>query len=340
MANLEQIGKFEVSKKMNLILFLCILGVYSGITSFELFVDECTGFRNCFDYDRRMARLYVWDTSWIENDARHVVHMGLLGISYQLFDNYKVLVLVSSALLLVVTYFLAVSITGKRLGGLVAMGITLQSSIFYNYDTSVTYPSFWALLFISSLYFTRTKYWFLSPVLFAISIPAKALTALFLPALLLFVLFSDTKNKKKIIGTYLVLTVIGLGLILSIDDFSSDIGGFLLFKNLDFDKFVEGFFSWIWKGFANDQLTIVFLAFSTSILLSKKIKNGKAVVLFCFGMILVSPVLIGMTTYDVWPYRMLTVVSAISIMIAVVFTNMDKWIHTFLNGRSLKEHVK
>lgn len=340
MVQLEQIMNFDLSKRQNTLILLLILGVYSGITSFELFVDECTGYRNCYDFDRRMSRLYVWDTSWIEHDFRHFIHLSLLTLSDQLFHNYKVLVLVSSVLLLYVTYLLATSITKKRIGGLLAIGITLQSSIFYNYDTSVTYPSFWALLFLSSIYFTRTKYWFISPILFIISVPAKALTALFLPALLLFVLFSDTKEKKKILITYLIIIAVGLAVILGVPQLSSKVGGFLLFNNLDIDKFTEGFFSWIWKGFGSDQLTIVFLAFGTSILLSKKIKNGKAVVLLCFGMILMSPVIIGMTTYDVWPYRMLPIVSGISIMIALVFTNMDKWIYSFLNRRSLKEQVK
>ncbi len=339
MVNLDQIIRFDLTKKQSLVIFLVVLGGYVAISSFELFEVECSGYRNCFDYDRRMARLYVWDTSWFIDDFRHVVHMSLLVLSNQLFDNYRVLVLASSALLLVVTYFLAISITNKRIGGLYAVAITLQSSIFLNYDTSVTYPSFWALLFLSSLYVTRTNCWFVSPILYAFSIPAKALTGLFLPAFLFFVALSDTKNKKKTIFTYLIFVVIGFALILLVDDLSSEVGGFLLFNNLDFNKFIEGFFSWIWKGFAQDQLTIVFLVFSTTILLRNKIKNGKALVAFAFGMILMSPILIGMTTYDVWPYRMLPIVSAVSLMIALVFTNLDKWIHMFLNRRSLKEKV-
>ena len=337
MITVQKLSKFDLTKKQNFLILILILGVYTTIASIDLLEPECSGYRECHDYDRRMSKLYIWDTSWLEDDFRHFVHLGLLTLSGEIFDNYRVLVLASSVLLLYVTYLLAVSITGKRIGGIVAIGITLQSSIFFIYDTSVTYPSFWALLFLSSLYFTRTKYWVLSPILFAISIPAKALTVLFLPALLLFVLLSDTKNKKKIFVTYLILSIVGLVLLFSVDQLNSRVGGFLLFNNLDFDKFIEGFVSWIWKGFAQDQLTIVFLAFGTSILLRNRIKNGVAVVVFCFGMILMSPVLIGMTTYDVWPYRMLPIVSGISIMIALVFCNIDKWIGPFLNRRSLKE---
>ncbi len=326
-------------------MILGVLLLYIGISSFELFEPECTGFQICFDYDRRMSRLYIWDVNWFKDDFRHFTHFALLTISEQFLGNYKALVLVSSVLLLFMVYLLAVSISGKRIGGIAAMLVMLQSTVFLNYDTSVTYPTFWTLFFVTSWYLTRTRFWWLFMIPFVLAVTAKGVAALFLPAIMMFVLASDTKNKKKIIVTTIVIILVGLGLVLSVEQFgNASRGGYGVLQDFKADMFVMGFVSWIWKGFAADQITIVLFLFAASILLSKTIRNGKASTLFCLGIIFVSPILTGLTTYDVWPYRMVPLVAGIAVMIAVVVSNTDKWLEKFVpflskaSKGSTKEH--
>ena len=332
--NIQKITNFELTKRQNSYLLLIIFGGYIAFSSIELFHDECSGYRNCYDFDRRMARLYVWDVSWLQNDFRHFVHMGLLVLSDQTFGNYKVLPLVSSVFILIITYQLAFSITKKRIGGIISLLIMMQSSIFLDYDTSVTYPSFWALFLMLSLYLTRTKYYLLSPFVFVLSVLAKSITALFLPGLLLFLLFDNNSKKKITLVSYFIVNS-GIVLFLYL---SNKINSFLLFNSVNYDQFILGFVSWIWKGFAHDQLTIVFLIVSTTIILTKKIPNGKPILAFCYGIILTSPFLIGFSTYDVWPYRFVPLVCGISIMTALIFTNMERWVSSFLGGPA-KKHV-
>jgi len=329
--DLASIHRFDLTQKQISFVVLGVMVLYIGITSLELFEPECTGYLQCFDFDRRMARLYVWDVDWFKDDFRHFTHFALLTISDQFFGNYKVLVLVSSVLLLLLVYFLAESISGKRIGGLAAMLVMFQSTVFTNYDTSVAYPTFWALLFLTSWYLTRTKYWWLFVIPFVFAVAAKGIAAIFLPAIVLFVLASDTKNKKKIVLTLIVILIVGLVLVLSVEQFGNPtMGGYSVLKFFKGDQFVMGFVSWIWKGFADDQITIVLFMFAASILLSKAIRNGKATTLFCLGIIFVSPILTGLTTYDIWPYRMVPMVAGIAIMIAVVISNTDKWLEKFV----------
>lgn len=302
---------------------MAILTVYLVFSVGELFVDECTNLGDCFDFDRRMSRLHVWDIDWIQTDLRHSVHFILLETSYQLFHNYKVLVLASSVLLLVVSYLFAVNLGEKRLAGIVAVIVVLQSSIFYNYDTSVTYPSFWALLFVTALYLTTTKAWYLAPLPYIISVPAKAITALYMPGVLVFEFFYN----RKAFYMFSVMSVVGLILLFSFVQFSNPASGFLVIQDeVHLRKLAGGFVSWMWQGFADDQITLLLLVIGGFLLFfnRKKIKNSKPVLLLVLGMILTSPILTGMTTYSIWPYRMLPLVVLIGLMVGMVVANYNK----------------
>lgn len=310
---------------------------YTGASIPELFEDECHGVEDCYDFDRRMARIHVWDISWLYDDFRHFVHLSLLVLSLSVFGNPKILVLISSVLLLVVSYLLSVNLTKSKPAGIVTMVVILQSSIFFSYDTSVTYPSFWALLFVTSLYLVTTK-WYASPIPYLLSIPAKALTAVFFPAFIAFTWLSDIpKDVKKKVTVLFAGIITGFMLLfvaVSVDFvFDEDKGGvFKLITAPNWEKFSEGFFSWVWKGFANDQITVVILIFSTFILLTKMRDkpNVKAILALTWLLILTSPFLIGMTTYDVWPYRMLVHVVAIALMTGFLVTDLS-WTRTFLS---------
>jgi len=320
---LEKIVNFEITKEASIIVMIVILIGYVGVSFNELFVDECTELGDCFDFDRRMSRLAIWDINWIEDDLRHVVHFGLLEISYQLFHNYKVLVLASSVLLLVVTYLFTVNMAGKRIAGILAVGIVLQSSIFYDYDTSVTYPSFWALLFVTSLYLTTTKSWYLSSISYIFTVPAKAITVLYMPGFLAFLWF---KNRKAFI-MFSVISVVGLILLFSLVQLSErSVGGFYLINELHLQKFLGGFVSWMWQGFADDQSTLLLLVVGLFLIFQnrKRINNSNAIISLVLGMILISPILTGMTTYSIWPYRMLPLVVLTALMIGMVFANLNK----------------
>jgi len=320
---LEKIVNFEITKEASIIVMIVILIGYVGVSFNELFVDECTELGDCFDFDRRMSRLAIWDIDWIEDDLRHVVHFGLLEISYQLFHNYKVLVLASSVLLLVVTYLFTVNMAGKRIAGILAVGIVLQSSIFYDYDTSVTYPSFWALLFVTSLYLTTTKSWYLSSISYIFTIPAKAITALYMPGFLAFLWFKN-RNAFKMFS---VISVVGLILLFSLVQLSErSVGGFYLINDLHLQKFLGGFVSWMWQGFADDQSTLLLLVVGLFLIFQnrKRINNSNAIISLVLGMILISPILTGMTTYSIWPYRMLPLVVLTALMIGMVFANLNK----------------
>jgi len=318
-----------------------IYGLYFGFTYHELFIDDCSGYLRCHDYDRRMAKLYVWNLDEINNDFRHSLHLGLLVLSREVFGNYKILSCVSSGVLLLLTYLFTVRITNRRISGIIAMLVLLQSSIFRAYATSVTYPSFWADLFIFSLYMSINKKWFVSPVSAVLAVPAKSLSGLFMPAIMLFVWFSelDKKLRKKIVLIYLGIIILGLGL------------GYYLYVNeivtgslvpLKFRPYglVEGVGSWA-NSFRGDAFSFALLVTAIPMLwMIRQVPYSKSLLFLLVGMLLVSVFIRGLTTYDDWPYRFVPHVVIISVMYGFIFANLNKIYYESFRFASLMSKPK
>jgi len=323
--DLTKLSQFEISKKRAILFIIVILGSYFILNFNSLFEDECSGYLACHDFDRRMARLYVWSLDDIKNDFRHSLHLGLLVLSGEVFGNYKVLSLVSSGILLLLTYLFTVRITNKRIAGILAMVVLFQSSIFRDYATSVTYPSFWACLFIFALYMSINKRWFVAPFSSILAVPAKSLSGLFMPATMLFVWFSDLDKKlrKRIVLIYLGIIVIGLGV------------GYFVYVNeivkgtlvpLEFRPYglVEGVGSWA-NSFREDKISFALLVTAIPMLwMIRQVPYSKSLLFLLVGMLLVSVFIRGFTTYDNWPYRFLPHIVIISMMYGFIFANLNK----------------
>lgn len=339
-----KISEIDLSDDISKIALISILILYVGLSLNELFVDECTGLGECAihdqvwsdDFDRRMAKLHVWNIDWIFQDFRHSIHLGLLVLSFELFHNYKILVMASSVLLLIVTYAFTLKIAEKNIAGIVAVLVLLQSSIFHNYDTSVTYPPFWALLFVASLYLSTVKKWWIFPVPFFIAIPAKAITGLFIPAVLAFEWFYNRKAFK----VFLILCTSLIIIFLVFNQFANrSLGGFYVIDDFRLQNFLGGFVSWMWQGFGSDQITLLlFIIFGFLLFFNRKqIKNSSAILALILGMVLTSPILNGLTTYSVWPYRELPFVVVISLTVGLVIANIDKInLKMFVPTKSIK----
>lgn len=320
-----KISQFELSKERALLIVIAILGSYFIMTFAELFTPECTGYLTCHDFDRRMARLYQWSVQDIVNDFRHSIHLGLLVLSQQVFGNYMVLSWISSGILLLLTYLFTIRITNRRFAGILAMLILFQSSIFRDYATSVTYPSFWAVLFIFALYMSINKKWFVAPISSILAVPAKSLSGLFMPATIVFVWFSDLDKKlrKKMVIIYVCILVIGL------------VAGYFVYSNqvikgtlvpLEFrpNKIIDGLGSWA-NSFRGDRASLMLLITAIPLLwLIRNVPYSKSLLFLLVGMLLVSVFIRGFTTYDNWPYRFLPHVVIIGVMYGFIFTNLSK----------------
>ena len=217
------IFNFEVSAKIAFFVITILIGLYIIFSVGELFDGKFQP-----DYDVRVK-------DWIENfsftkiDNDNFNSPGLGGylhvmfgvISIKVFDNVQAIPFLASISLLVLTYFITFEIAKKRFAGIVALVIVLLSGVFLHYDTGITYPNFWILFYLFSLYLIYKK-WPASPISFVISILTKIMTVAFLPMTLFFIYRASIPKRNKISLVILYGVIVGFGVFYFVNSSTGD----------------------------------------------------------------------------------------------------------------------
>jgi len=303
---------FEVSKKTAFIVMAVLLAIYLSASSVELSSQEIFE-----DYSGVKNRLENWSVDTITSFEPHVNYF-LLKSSIVLFGNDRVIPLLASAALLVVTYFLTKTITQKRFAGIVAVVILMQSNVFLVYDTTVSYTNFWILFYLLSLYLVY-RFWPLSPVSYLLSIPSKALTAAFLPMSIYFILRSSISRRQKMITVGITAGIILAGGIASLGGVSTTQG---TEEEFDAKEFWMGFTSFSYQ-LRFDGLVMLFMIplMVGLFLVSKRgVKHGESIMVLISGMLLIAPVLTGFTNQTNQPYRFVPLVVFFAIGVGVLLS--------------------
>jgi len=308
----KKIFSFEISKKYAFIVLLVLLIIYTAASVGELLKEETLK-----DYQGVKDRLETWSPDQITNFEPHVKYFFLKS-SMVLFGNYKVIPLLASISLLITTYFLTKTITNKRFAGIISVVILMQSSVFLTYDTSVTYDNFWILFYLVSLY-AAYRFWPLSPISYLVSIFSKALTAVFLPMSIYFILRSNISKRQKMITVGIVVGIILVGGVAAVGKSSGEATQ----EEFNSKEFWMGFVS-----FANqlrfDGLIILFmipLIIGLFIVSRHGVKHGESMMLFISGMLLIAPILTGFTNQTNQPYRFVPLVVFFAIGVGVLLSD-------------------
>ena len=308
----EKIFNFEISKKTALIAMIVLLGIYVASSVNELSAEE-----KFEDYIGVKNRVDIWDISQVSNVSEPHVNYFFLKSSMILFGNYKIIPFLASISLLLVTYFLTKKIAQKRFAAIIAVIILLQSNLFLTYDTSVAYSNFWILFYLLSLYLAY-RFWPLSPISYLVSIPAKALTAAFLPMSIYFVLRSDISKKRKIIVasfTTVIIVIVGIAA-------TSVSLGEAKQESFDAKELQMGFTSFSYQ-LRSDGLVILFMIplVSGLFILSKRgIKHAESIMVLISGILLITPILTGFTNQTNQPYRFVPLVVFFAVGVGVLLS--------------------
>ncbi len=298
------IFNFEISKKTAFIVVIIILAIYVILSAGELATEETwedySAIGETGTYQATKDRAAGWNINQIIDTPSepHFRYM-LLNISLKIFGNVRVIPFIASIALLVLTYYITKEIAKKRFAGIVAMIILIQSATFLTYDTSAIYDNFWILLYILSLYLIDKK-WPLSPVSYILSIPSKALTAMFLPMSLFFIWRVDIPRQKKlrIAISYGVIIAIGIAF-LSVGNISGKQAGF------DANDFWRGFTSWAFQLRFDGIVLIFLLPLIVGLFIASKrgMIQADSIMFLIMGMLLSAPFLQGFTDLTNQPYR-------------------------------------
>ena len=307
--SLNRLFNFDVSKKIATVTIIIILSAYIVATVPEFETKE--EFPDFIKVEMRLNeairdnRFTIEDAisgnqnySAIEPHAKY----SLLIISEKVFGDYRVVAFFASIALLVATFLITKEITKKRVPGIIAMLLVLQSNIFLTYDTSAAYSNFWVLFYVLSLYLVLKK-WQLSHVSFVLALFSKLLSAVFLPLTIFFIL-NNTDGKKR------MYTLIFYGVII--------IAGLLALGNLFEDTNITYLPENLLKGFTQfayqlrfDPLILIFLLPLTVALFLKSLKGftqANSIQILISGFLLIPPLLITFSEQTNEPYRLIPLV--------------------------------
>jgi len=321
----KKLFKFEVSNKVTIIIIAIILSVYIIGTIPELQTEE--KWADFQPIEQRVKEAIRDDRFTIEDAIYgHPIYpifephtnYTLLIISEQVFGNLKIIPFLASITLLITTYFITKSITNKRFAGIISMIILIQSNVFLSYDTSPTYSNFWILFYLLSLYFVY-RAWPLSPIAYIISIPAKALTAIFLPLSLYFILRSNISRNKKIIlctSTGALIIVGGIALM------SGVLGNTSYMEEFDEKEFWMGFTSFSYQLRFDGLVVLFMLPLIVGLFIASRngIRHADSLMVLISGMLIIAPILTALTDQTNQPYRFVPLVTFFAIGIGVLLS--------------------
>jgi hypothetical protein len=307
-SKISKIFSIDIPQKVSLVVVVVVIVAYGSITFPEVYINE-----QYQDWQDVLDRL---DNNLTIQQLDPVLRIFLLNQSMILFGSYKIIPLLFSMALLAMTYLFTTSITKNRFAGLVSMGLVLQSYIFLTFDTSSTYTSFWLFFYLLSLY-AVVKLWFTNPVFYVASIFCKAITAVFSPMSIFFILNSNIPKKQRMIlaGIILVMIIAGALGILGTGKMSEE------FK---WHEFVVGFASFAFQ-MRFDVITVLFLVplIFGLFVISKNNRHANSISFLIIGILFSAPLLSGLTDQTNQPYRQLPLVVFFAVGVGMLFSKVN-----------------
>lgn len=321
---IDKVRNFEISKKVSIIASLIILIVYISFTVSELSIDESEQFP---DYVVLKIGLETFpETSSgdmiVDEQNSRFVRMILLGFSQEYLQNIKIIPFVTSIVLVLVTGLVAVSISGKRIAGIIAIIVLLQGYTFLEYDTIAVYENLWVLFFLLSVYAIH-KRWYLSGFWYILSVFTKAFATPFLALNVFYALRSEhTRSfKTKILLSYLLSALIVIGLFYAGNAIYDDIVQF------DFNRFANSL-----SDFSSQMrfdyfllATILPVTFGLFFIARNGLKQADSLLFFITGLLLAGPLVAFATEfYVILPYRFVPLLVFFSISVGLVIFKTSK----------------
>ena len=318
--SIDRIRIFEIPKKPTLIILLIIFSVYIGFSSQELSLNEAEEWG---DYAILKSALEIWpygesENIYVEEQNDRYVRMLLLDASQKIFQNIKILPFVASILVILFTYFLTVQITEKRLAGIIAILVLIQSHTFLRFDTIAVYENFWVLFYLLSIYVIK-KQWILSPIFYILSFFTKAFVAPYFVMTLFFAGRTSISTKKKVFLLISYVAIIGISAIVI---FSGD----TIYPNviqIDASKFFIGMatFGPLLRYDFLLLLTILPVVVGLTFFTKSHVKEVDSILFLILGTFIAGPILIIFTNfYEILPYRYIPFIIFYAIGVGILFS--------------------
>ncbi len=310
---------FDLSKKITVISLIVLFSVYLAFSVEGLLQDEGI-YDDYFTVLPGVENVSLWAETE-DGSQGHLNYFYLryvfLKLSDDVFNNVNILPFLSSIALLSLTYLFTVTLSGKRISGIVALIIVIQSNLFHLFDTTATYDTFWVTFFLLGLYLILKKP-YISPISFVVSILTKLVAFLFFPIFIsLIVSTNESIKKKKLLLVYCFFPIFFIAGFFIPGAFSIE-----QFTTIDTRDGLTGL-STLAIALMYDGL-ILLLFFPTLFLLYTKSRNNFRYANFLLVsitmMLLIPPLISGVAGYTNQPYRLIPFVTMFSIAVGYLFS--------------------
>jgi len=321
---INKIRHYEIPKKPSLIIGIIILIGYSAVTFPELSIDEATQWG---DYSILTSALETFpetnsgDQIQDEQNSRFV-RMILLGFSQDSLDNIKIIPFISSIILISLVGLITFEISQKKVAGLIAMLVLIQSYTFLEYDTIAVYETFWVTFFLFSIY-TIHKKWHLSGIFYLLSVFSKAFSTPFLILNVFYVIKSelDSKTKLRIMISYGIVILIMLGLFAFGNTIYDDI------VHVDSNRFMNSLSDFSSQMRFDYFMLMMILPVTIGLFFVSRrgVTYAESLLFFIPVLLLAGPLVTLLTDfYVILPYRFVPFIAFFSISIGVVIFRNSK----------------
>ena len=313
---IHKISVNDISRKTTVIVLLVLFFIYLSFSIDELQREEF----ELGDYKgaKKGARDFSFgtDAAIISPQIRYF----FLHISLLVFDNIRILPFIASISLLLITFFLTLELTKKRISALIAFTVLLQSNLFLLFDTTSTYENFWTSFYFFSLYLIFKKP-IGSHASFIFAMLSKPLVITLLPINLFIIFTNNTKKSQQII---LWITYSAIILLIMVALITNNIVH-VSELNFDLKKLISSM-----NEFGNalrfDSLILMLFIPCIIILFRKTGQIAKSVNLIFVGIImsiLSQPIMYSLIDMTLQPYRFIPLIVFSAISIGIIFSNSN-----------------
>ncbi len=322
---IDSILSFEVSKKISIIIAISILSVYVGLSIPELFIDELTQWP---DFKVLEEGLKIWPSTdsfsvYVKEQNTRYVRMILLDFSQEFFQNIKLLPFIASISSVIFTALITVQLSKKRISGIIAMIVLLQSITFTDFDTVAVYENFWVLFYLISLYSINTKWWHTSSISFILSIFTKAFIVMYVWMSFFYIYRAEIKTRTKLFlfGSY--------GTMIGVTYWIFDSQRSIIYDDIvrfDFNAFLDAFTGWGNSMQLDPLIILIIVPLIIGLFIKSKngLKQADSILILLAGSILAGPLISYVTDfYFILPYRFIPFVIFTAIGIGIIFSKKN-----------------
>jgi len=244
-------------------------------------------------------------------------------LSYKVTGSPKLIPILFNIGLMPLVYLLTLQLTKDRLVSLIALIAFTNNPLYHDWLSSGTYDQVWSFFLVLSIYIVfKQKEIDMSPITLLLSMAAKSLTAMYLPAWL-YTIWKTPKNRKEKI----TLSVICVGSLLLIL-------GYVHFTNTNPFGGIFGFFPGNWHDAAYRDFEMLwpevpFLMIFTLLSVNFEPVNPSPYRRLCaiwiLNALITTPIIFLFTTQFQFVYRFVPLAVFMSIFIAITINDLGKF---------------